>query len=418
MKTIAMPNGTNLTLGELIQNAEKEIVRLKYCAGTVSHYRTVWKTLMEFASQQPDGQYFSENLGHRFLREVYGFYPEMSINDNPQGYRHKRRAIRILGDLQLHGIILRHEMSKVVPWPHQFQVVMFSYMEYLRSRYLSETTVSTKEPILKRFVCYLNELMVKSWTEISNEHICSFSKTLSGYNPKTYNSIMVTIRQFLNYLYQEKYISRNLAKVIVLAPVYKNTDVPSAFTKPEIEKLISCIDRSSRTGKRDYAIILLAAKLGIRAVDIKNLKLGDINWDKKDVSFVQSKTNVPICLPLDNETGWAIIDYLKYARPQTDSENIFVRLSAPFEPYSQKNTFYNIIQGYLAKAKIHIPHGRRHGIHSLRHSLASALLEIHTPLSTISGILGHSDFNSTMSYLKIDTKGLMQCAIDPEEVFE
>lgn len=66
MKTIAMPNGTNLTLGELIQNAEKEIVRLKYCAGTVSHYRTVWKTLMEFASQQPDGQYFSENLGHRF----------------------------------------------------------------------------------------------------------------------------------------------------------------------------------------------------------------------------------------------------------------------------------------------------------------------------------------------------------------
>lgn len=416
MKTIAMPNGTSVPLAELIKNAEKEIIRQNYCKGTVSHYKTVWRIFSEYAEKQPDGEYFSEELGKCFLKEVYGFYPEMPINDNPQGYRHKRRAIRILGDLQLHGIILRHEMSRVVPWPSQFEKVMVEYVKYLRSCYLVDATIRTKEPQLKRFACYLNEIQVKHFNEILYEHLSGFSTTLSGYHPKTYNAIMITIRQLLKYLYQNGLVTNNLSTLITLAPIYRNTDIPSAFSYTEIKKLVSCIDRSSVTGKRDYAIVLLAAKLGIRAGDIKNLKLSDIHWEKKEISFVQSKTNIPVSLPLDNETGWAIIEYLKYVRPQTDFENVFIRLKAPFEPYSQKNTFYDAIQQYFTAANIPLKKGHMHGIHSLRHSLASALLESHTPLSTISGILGHSDFNSTMIYLKTDLKGLKQCMIDPEEV--
>lgn len=416
MKTIAMPNGTKVPLTELIKNAEREIVRQNYCKGTISHYKSVWKKFLDYANKESDGEYFNEKLGRRFLKEIYGFYPEMPINDNPQAYRQKRRAIRILGDLQLHGLILRHEMSENVPYPPQFKQIMEDYLQYLKSQYISDLTIRTKEPQLKRFVRYLNEMMVDDLKNITHQHISGFTETLSGYNPKTYNSFMVTIRQFLRYLYQNDIISNDLTNLIVQAPVYKNTDIPSAFSYDEVRKIISCIDRSSKIGKRDYAIVMLAANLGIRAGDIRNLKLSDINWKNKEINFIQSKTKIPLSLPLDDETGWAIIEYLKYARPQTECKNIFVRFNAPFEAYSDKNTFYSAIQKYFSAANINFDRNHKHGIHSLRHSLASALLEKHIPLPIISGILGHSDFNSTMTYLKTDLENLKQCVIDPEEV--
>ena len=417
MKTTAMPNGKNVLLTELIANATEELLRKKYSSGSVSHYRNVWKRLIEYAEQN-NIAYFSESLGNNFLKDVYGFSPEKSIKENPPRYKHIRRSIRILGDLQLHGIILRHEMSNVVPFPTQFEHIATEYIEYLGTRYLAETTIKTKIPQIKRFLCFLDEYNTKKIEDISAEHINAFSKTLCGYNVKTYNGIMVTIRQFLKYLYIKGFVSENLCHCVVLGTVYRYSEIPSTFTKEEIEKILSSIDRSSRTGKRDYAIISLATKFGIRAGDIRNLQLTDINWSKNEISFIQSKTKTAITLPLDNETGWAIIDYLQYARPKCESNNLFVRFNAPYEPYALKNTFYLNIKKCILKADIKINYPHKKGIHSLRHSLASRLLEENTPLPVISSVLGHSDYNSTMIYLKTDIKGLKQCIIDPEEVFQ
>jgi len=414
MNTIAMPQGTRVLLPELIANAEKEILRQHYSEGTVHGYRLIWKKLMEYADTQPDGEYFSEDLGARFIREVYGFYPEMPINSNPQQYRHKRRAIRILGDLQLHGIVLRHEMSDVVPWPTQFEPIMLEYMEYLHKCYLSEMTVKTKAPHLKRFSCYLNEMQVSEFQRMTHEHISGFAATLGGYHPKTYSSFMVTIRRFLRYLFQNNIIEKDLSLCVPSVTVWRNTDIPTTWSSDEIEKLIASIDRSTKTGKRDYAAIMLAVRLGIRAGDIRDLKLGDIHWEKAEICFTQSKTNKPVSLPLDNETGWAVIDYLQHARPKSEYNNVFIRLRAPYVPYGPKYTFYDVINKYFIASDITIPKEKKHGIHSLRHSLASALLEAHTPLPTISAILGHSDYSSTMTYLKTDVNGLRQCALDPE----
>ena len=415
MRTTAMPNGKYVPLAELIANAEEELYRQKYSSGSIANYTCVWEKLLNYAQNQ-DVLYFSETLGQTFLKDVYGFFPEKTINENPHGYKHKRRAIRILGDLQLHGIILRHEMSDVVPFPPQFEYTAMEYIKYLNSQYLSEATIKTKIPQIKRFLCFLNEFNVEKVDELTSEHINAFSKTICGYHVKTYNGIMVTIRQFLKYLYIKGIVDEDFSSYIVLGKVYRYSEIPSAFTSEEIEKILSSIDRSSRTGKRDYAVILLAVKLGIRAGDIRNLQLTDINWCTNEISFVQSKTRIEVTLPLDSETGWAIIDYLQHARPKCESRNVFVRFKAPYVPYSPKNTFYNEMKKYISKAGVtkDIPHKK--GLHSLRHSLASLLLEENTPLPIISGVLGHSDYNSTMIYLKSDIKNLRQCIIDPEEV--
>ncbi|WP_256832131.1 MULTISPECIES: site-specific integrase, partial [unclassified Paenibacillus] len=169
--------------------------------------------------------------------------------------------------------------------------------------------------------------------------------------------------------------------------------------------------------KRDYAILLLVAKLGMRVSDIKALKLSDLNWETKTITIVQEKTKVGVTYPILHDVGWALIDYLRHARPICESPYVFVRLNAPFEAFGENANLHNIITQYIRLAGITVPRGKRHGLHSLRHSLASTLLEQGASLAVISEILGHVDSKSTAVYLHTDLNGLKSCALDPEEVF-
>jgi site-specific recombinase XerD len=147
------------------------------------------------------------------------------------------------------------------------------------------------------------------------------------------------------------------------------------------------------------------------------LKLNDLNWNTKTIEVHQSKTGGHISYPILNDIGWALIDYLKNGRPNTESPFIFTRLVAPYEAFGENANLHNIISKYTRLAGIKIPRGARHGMHSLRHTLASTLLEQGTPLPVISAILGHLNSKSTNIYLQRGISGLKQCALDPEEVF-
>jgi site-specific recombinase XerD len=135
---------------------------------------------------------------------------------------------------------------------------------------------------------------------------------------------------------------------------------------------------------------------------------------KRRYSFTQSKTKAPISLPLTSEIGWAVIDYLKYGRPKVDSPYIFVRHMAPFEPFAAGDHLTQLIKRYMEIA--HLPTLRKkRGMHSLRHTMASMLLEKETPLVVISDILGHINTDSTGIYLKIDIQKLKECTLSFEE---
>ena len=127
------------------------------------------------------------------------------------------------------------------------------------------------------------------------------------------------------------------------------------------------------------------------------------------------KTGRPLELPLLSDVGWAIIDYLKNGRPQTISDNLFIRHNAPYNGFSDGNNFDKTLSAYMNKAGI-VMRGQKHGLHSLRSTLASLMLEKGTPLPVISEALGHQNINTTSIYIKVDIKGLRNCTIDPEEV--
>lgn len=164
--------------------------------------------------------------------------------------------------------------------------------------------------------------------------------------------------------------------------------------------------------------MLLAVRLGLRVSDIRGLKLYNLNWSRKTISLTMQKTKQPLELPLLDDIGWAIIDYLKNGRPETKCARVFVRHKAPFDSFGENESFYRELHRYMVKAGLEIPLGLHCGLHSLRSTLARNMLEAKVPLPVISEALGHQSIQTTSIYLKIDLNGLQKCALDPEEVFQ
>ena len=190
--------------------------------------------------------------------------------------------------------------------------------------------------------------------------------------------------------------------------------VPSIWTKEEAERLLAAVDKGNPCGKRDYAMLLLIVRLGLRISDVRSLQLSNLKWDLGSVEFNQIKTGHALSLPLLEDVGWAIIDYLKHGRPISDSQNVFIKHIAPFTAFSSNNNLHYLINKYLIRAKIEVPAEKSHGMHSLRHTLASELLQQHVSLPIIAEILGHRDINTTANYLRVDVSLLKQCALNVE----
>ncbi|WP_244910469.1 site-specific integrase [Caldibacillus thermoamylovorans] len=171
------------------------------------------------------------------------------------------------------------------------------------------------------------------------------------------------------------------------------------------------MDRGNPKGKRDFVMVLLAARLGLRASDICGLKFENVHWETNTIHLVQKKTKKKIELPLLTEVGNAIIDYLKFGRPQSDLPYLFLRAGQPYDRLEEP-TLHSIVSFYLKQAGIKNIENKKHGPHALRHSLAGILLEKKTPLPVISEVLGHTNTESTKTYLRIDLDTLRQCALD------
>lgn len=163
--------------------------------------------------------------------------------------------------------------------------------------------------------------------------------------------------------------------------------------------------------------MLLACRLGLRESDIVELQLNDINWETNQISVIQRKTKKNITLPLLQDVGWALIDYLKNGRPISESPYVFIRLIPPYSKFHQASSINVIFQKYIRAAGLSTPKEKNCGLHSFRHTLGRILLEKEISLPLISEILGHQSIKSTETYLKINLDGLFQCPLNPNEVF-
>lgn len=266
----------------------------------------------------------------------------------------------------------------------------------------------------RRAMKFLQHLEMEDLYDISRleaKHIFSYINTLEDYSAVSIKHMTSALRLFVRYLYQNGYIQHDLSNKIGSVRRCLSRKLPSYWTKDEVITLLNSIDKGNPSEKRDYAMILLVARLGLRSGDLKKLKFENLKWSSNTIELVQSKTGVPISLPLLRDVRWAIIDYVENARPQIDSPYVFLSHNAPYLPLSEQNHLYRTLEKYMQRAHLPIVGKRRSGMHSLRHSLATTLIEQNTSLHLISDVLGHTSSNSTAIYLQTDIERLRDCAL-------
>ncbi len=323
--------------------------------------------------------------------------------------------LRYLQDGQFHS-----EPRKTKPpfvCPACFESEYEAFCEELVYRGYSKATIESNTRKVQLLIMFLVTHGVASSSDITIRHIETYLKTLENKAVKYVGLFLYVFRNFFSFLYERGYIADDLTLKLPKVRTPRNTSIPYVWSKNDIKKLLCAIDRADPKGKRDYAILLLAIRLGLRIGDIRNLKKSSIDWSRNTINLKMAKTGQPIELPLLKDIGWAIIDYLQNGRPATNSECLFVRHKAPFNAFGDRNAFNKELHRYILKAGLNIPGEQRHGMQSLRSTLARNMLEIKSPLPIISEALGHQSVNTTSLYLKIDIEGLRKCALDPEEVF-
>lgn len=291
-----------------------------------------------------------------------------------------------------------------------------AFIEHRKKLLQSEGTQRQYRLDLLRFNIFLDEKGIYDVTQITTAIILQYiQERMSRFTQATIRHALTSIRQFLFYLHETGRTEINLSLVVPGCGAPPPQKVPSVYSKEEIERLLNVMDRADPRGKRDYAMILIASRLGLRSSDICQLKFSELDWKQNRILLKQKKTGAQIELPLLSDVGEAIIDYLKYGRPQSDLEFVFLKHMPPYDGVTGA-AFTNAIKTGMRRAGITHPGNRKHGPHALRHSLATVLLEQNTPLPVITGILGHKNPETTKIYLAIDLTSLRKCALDVPEM--
>lgn len=400
------------TVSDLIDATAEEMVRLDYKPTVVTQYQIVWNKLRKFAGERPISD-FNMEFGMNFLEEAMRTHFK-NLNENS---RHRwRKAICLLSDYKRTGIITLRRKKRDYIYAENVRTPIQQYISHLETIGRSTAHIRDNGLYLERLSIYLNHVGLGDISEMGTVHIHGYVNSLAVYEIPTIYHALCTLRGFLRYLYQNNIITVDLSSYVPSVKYSKKAKIPSAYTRDEIERMIDSIDRGNPRGKRDYALILLAARLGLRASDIANLTFSSFKWDKNTIELSQHKTGEIVTLPLLNDVGEAVIDYIRYARPKSDAHFIFLKLNAPND-IMYANSIHHTVYTRLKEAGISIPPGKKHGPHALRHSLASALLEDNVPMQVIAEALGHTDTESTSTYLKIDTSKLRECAVEVPSFF-
>lgn len=395
-----------VTVTEIIEAVASILKERSYSTSTLTDYKSIWNEFQSYAQAKGCVQ-FSPDLTDSYLIDVRNIDRN---GDVTVWERQIIRSVQVLSDYYQYGVIFQHMRKREYSYPPQFKEVFDAYIEYRTKLGCKYGAMQTTKLYLEEFGGFLDQNGIKSFDNITPSDIAKYSRHLIESKRCSIPNVLSAMRGLFTFAVG-RYHSENLAHVVPKCKGYKTPPLPSVYTPEEVENVLSVVDRSNPLGKRNYAILLLAARLGIRTGDICALKFNNLNWDENRIEFIQEKTGVPLSLPLLNEVGEAIIDYIKYGRPKSTLDNIFILHRAPYTTLTGKSMSY-IVKRYTLEAGINLTHERKSGLHTLRHSLASTLLEKDTPMPVISGILGHAETESTKSYLRIAISKLKECALE------
>lgn len=371
-------------------------------------FKTVSRQFIIYAEEH-DIESFNMDTGLQFLDDHYSMSQKIAEKKWCSMYL---RCINAISEYQMTGTVDMYltTVRKEYIFPDPFKESAESYLAYREKIGIIPKSIQVSRLYLYRFFSFLEIKDIHSLAVISVPVVLDFLKSLSAFEKPTINTTMRAVRLYLKYCFENGFIQDNLFPKLPNPHYNRNSRLPSTYTAQEVRDTLSAIDTGNPCGIRDYAIILLLARLGLRSSDVANLRFSNIDWENDMIRLTQVKTGNPLELPLLSDVGEAIINYLKNARPKTDSDHVFVRMQPPYTGFNP-GAVGALVHNHLVKAGIRLE-GRKSGSHALRHSLAKRLLEHEIPLPVISEILGHTSTETTMTYLRVDINELKKCALE------
>jgi site-specific recombinase XerD len=391
-----------IPINELEVRLKERLQKESYCKSYIVNHAGSLKYLVTYMECK-GLQFYSPMVGELFADYVLN--PQ--IRAKPTRYAGCLSLVKWLDDIiENRPHLMRWRQVKKHPLMGESCDIYVQYLNYLHDeRRLSEGTIKHCLRVLSR----LSEKM--RLTDKSIENICwdDIVSFLSESNQK--RGVFYVLKCFTGYLYENDIIREDFSNLFNEIKIVKKEKIPSYYTSEEVLKIErSAVKIRTCTGIRNYAMLLLASRLGLRSSDIRKLKFSNLDWDNNLIVLEQYKTKRPISLPLLDDVGNAIIDYVKNGRPQSNSKNVFILHKAPYGELSTE--CLNIaIRGAVHESGVDYTY-RRQGPHSLRHSFATAMLNDGIGLPVISEALGHEETQSTMYYLGVNVVQLIECSLD------
>jgi integrase len=399
-------------VGELVCALDGELVRLGYKPSTLKWYRGYWRRLERYFASRGVRE-FSLDVAMGWVDEACrGFFEKEQAGTLKQTDVYVFRVAAMLDDFAVRGAVLRRYSRTVSKLSAEQTDVLDRFQAWLRVEGCAVSTVRAYGTVAEEFLAFIASR--GGLAALDGAVIGAFVTTLAGYQPKTVEHKLCAVRSLLRFAAAGGLTDPGVLETVPAVKSSRQARVPSVWNPVDVAKVLEAIDRGNPSGKRDYAIILLICRLGLRAVDVKRLRFADLDWPGNRLSVVQAKTGRRVWLPLLKDVGWAIIDYVRDGRPASDCPEVFIRHTAPIGAFSDQDHLHQILVKHARVAHVHVGEQRRRGMHSLRHTLATRLMEDGTPVEQIADILGHQSVESTGVYLKSSLVLLAKCALDPD----
>lgn len=392
------------SLESMVDAVLSEMKRRGNAKNTIERHERAYSQFYEYALTQGENSY-SKVLARSFLEEK----EKLSAYRGPRFMEQYRIALNKLDDIAKgQDIRLRHLENGYHLKSSCFDWVIPFFEERLKRRLKNTYDVRTRLRILSLFLSFIETQNAKKLEDISINHIAAAFEASTDQN-----HFRSTIREFLSFAAENGWMPTNLSCFV--PKIRRHRGVPTVYSTDDIETCLASIDRTTQSGKRTYAVLLICARLGLRNTDACELKFSDIDWVKKTISIVQMKTGIPLVLPLLPEIEDAINRYIA-ARPQSDLSFIFLRHKAPYYPLRNSTLDYEL-RKLLEENGINTD-GKKKGAHTLRSSLASSLLKegIHYPV--IASIPPKKTPRHIFSYFSVEELRVLLQMPDPRKPLE
>ncbi len=325
-------------------------------------------------------------------------------------YRPRRGASRTLAQLLRHLRTAGELAPLVVPAKRgTAAIIEEQYATYLREeRGLVPATLINYLPLVDRFLLDRFGRGAVQLAQLKAADVTQFVRRRAPTMSVTRAKLLVTaLRSFLRFLFLRRETATDLSLAVPAVADWRLARLPQFISAKDVQRLLHACDRGTATGRRDYAVLLLLARLGLRAGEVVHMELQDIDWEAGEL-VVRGKGARHERLPLPQDVGAALVEYLRRDRARGAARRVFICMRAPHRGFASSVAICTIVRRAIERAGLRPP---SKGAHLLRHSLATELLRRGAPLAEIGELLRHRSPDTTVLYAKVDFAALRQIAL-------